>query len=133
MDRFIRGCLMRIDPFLQEEDVVEARMINEFDVLFVLKDGRRIIFDSDTHYYRSLYPEDYILTDEQHQCEFRRRLRTMMRRKHINQEELAKRLGTTQAVISRYVTGESIPNYITLVKIAEALNCSTDDFRYKYY
>lgn len=133
MDRYMKDCLMRINPFIKDEEIEEARMINEFDILFVFKDGRRFIFDSDTNYHRILYPEDHVLTDEQRKREFRDRLRTMMRRKGFNQEELADRLGTTQTVISRYVTGESIPNYITLEKIAEILNCSTDDFRYKHY
>lgn len=133
MDRFLHACLMRINPFIDESEIEEARMINEFDVLFVFKDGRRIIFNSDTNYFRDLYPEDHTLTDEQRKREFKMRLRTMMRRRGINQETLAELIGTTQTVISRYVTGESIPNFITLEKIAEALNCSTEDFRYKHY
>lgn len=133
MDRFLQDCLMRIDPFVKEDEIEEARMVNDFDVLFVFKNGRRILIDSDTYYFRELYPEDHELTDEQRRYEFKRRLRTMMRRKNINQEELARCLGTTQTVISRYVTGESVPSYIVMEKIAEILNCSMDDFRYKHY
>lgn len=133
MDRFFHDCLMRIDPFVRDDEIEEARMVNDFDVLFIFKNGKRILFDSDTNYFRELYPDDYRLTDEQRRYEFKRRLRIMMRRKNINQEELAERLGTTQTVISRYVTGGSVPNFITVEKIAEILNCSLDDFRYKHY
>ena len=133
MNNFFKHCLMRIDPFMSPDEVEEAKMINDFDVLFVFKNGRRIIFDSDTNYFWEQYAEDHELTDEQIKREFRLRLRTMMRRKHINQEELAEQLGTTQAVISRYVRGESIPSYTTVVKIATILNCSMDDFRYEYF
>lgn len=133
MDRFMHDCLMRIDPFVRDDEIEEARMVNDFDVLFIFKNGKRILFDSDTNYFRELYSDDYRLTDEQRRYEFKRRLRIMMRRKNINQEELAERLGTTQTVISRYVTGNSVPNFITVEKIAEILNCSLDDFRYKHY
>lgn len=133
MNNFFKHCLMRIDPFVSPDEVEEVKMINDFDVLFVFKNGRRIIFDSDTNYFWEQYGEDHELTDEQIKREFRLRLRTMMRRKHINQEELAEQLGTTQAVISRYVRGESIPSYTTVVKIATILNCSMDDFRYEYF
>jgi hypothetical protein len=133
MDDFYKHCLMHIDPFMSEDEVLECRMINEFDVLFVFKDGRRIIFDSDTNYFWGQFAEGHILTKEQIAKEFSSRLRTMMRRACIDQEYLAEALGTKQPVVSRYVTGDSIPSYVTVVQIADILGCSMDDFRYKRY
>ena len=133
MDMIIRDCLMRINPFLTEEDVLDARMVNEYDVLFTFKDGRKIIIDSQTYYHREMYPDDYEFTDEQYRKEFGRRLRTIMRRKGINQEELANCLGTTQTVISRYITGDAMPDCVRTKRIANILNCSTEDFYYKHY
>ena len=133
MDNFMWNCLMRIDPFIQEDEIEEARMINEFDILFVFKDGRRFIFDSDTNYFWQPYSEEHELTDDQIRHEFKIRLRTMMRRRCINQEELAARLGTKQAVISRYVTGDAMPSYATMFKIARILNCSMDDFSFRHF
>lgn len=133
MNDFYKYCLMHIDPFISEDEILEYRMINDFDVLFVFKDGRRIVIDSETNYFWGQFPEGHILTDRQIKREFSSRLRTMMRRSHIDQEGLATALNTSQPVISRYLTGDRMPSYATVVRIADILNCSMDDFRYKRY
>ena len=133
MDNFIQYCLKRVDPLATENDIAEYRMLNDFDVLFVFKNGKQVIFDSDTCRYRVLYPKGYELTDKENKREFAIRLRALMRRAHVNQEELAKCLGTNQITISRYVNGDFTPDYNRLGKIAKILNCSVDDFYYKEY
>ena len=133
MNRYLHDCLMHINPSIKDDEIEDVKILNDFDILFIFKNGEKILFDSDKKTHRGLYPDDYVLSDEQRKKEFRDRLRTIMNRKGITQEELANRLGTTQTVISRYINGITVPNYVIVEKIAEILNCSTDDFRYKHY
>ena len=55
-----------------------------------------------------------------------------MNRKWVTQEELARRINSTQPMVSRYLTGQSIPSALTLKKIADALDCNVNDF-YDYF
>ena len=55
-----------------------------------------------------------------------------MNRKWVTQEELARRINSSQQMVSRYLTGQSIPSALTLKKIADALDCNVNDF-YDYF
>ena len=44
----------------------------------------------------------------------------------LNQMELAKKIGTSQGSISRFLYGTSIPRVSILVKMAQALGVSSD-------
>lgn len=59
---------------------------------------------------------------------FSKNLRRMMKEDNIRQEELSNEIGVSQQMISRYMNGQSIPSFITVVKIADALFCSLDEF-----
>ena len=133
MDRFVLDCLRHIDPFATGDEIEEYGMINDNDILFVFKNGNRIIFDTLTNRHRLLYPKGHKLTDKENKREFAIRLRALMKRACVDQETLATRLGTHQVVISRYVNGDFTPDYVRLGEIAKILNCSVDDFYYKEY
>lgn len=45
----------------------------------------------------------------------------------ITQAELAERIGTTVATISRYESGQREPTLTIAAKLAAALDCSVDD------
>lgn len=49
-----------------------------------------------------------------------------MQRK-LSQEELAKRVGVSQAAIAQYETGAMVPRLYVTVKIANALSIKIDD------
>ena len=55
------------------------------------------------------------------------RLKAIMRKKNINQRELAEKIGTTEVSISRYINGNRVPNAIVLLKIAQVLECDVDE------
>ena len=59
---------------------------------------------------------------------FSKNLKRIMREEKINQTELAKEIGVNRTTISRYITGQCIPSFHTIVKIADILFCSLDDF-----
>lgn len=119
---------LKINPFIKKDDIKEIKELNQWDLLFIFKNGEKIIFDTDTGYHRNLFYRNINeLTEEQEKREFGYALRTMMRRKYINQEELAKSVGTSQTMISRYMTGKVIPSVLMGRKISKVLGCSMDE------
>lgn len=116
------------NPYIHEEDIDSFEALNNHDLLITFKNGNKEIFDTFANTSRRVRHIDGPRSDKQLRLDFKRKLQLMMNRKWVNQEELAKRIKSTQPMISRYLTGESIPGAITLKKIADALGCSTDDF-----
>ena len=126
--------ILRVDPRAKEEDIAEIREINDWDLLISFKDGRKVIYDRFTKYHRNVfYDSVHELTDEQEKQEFARRLRIMMKRKYISQEQLAELVGTSQIMISRYMNGKTLPNVLIIRKIVKVLDCSMDDLFYRNY
>ena len=108
--------------------------LNEWDLLIIFKNGRKVIYDRFTGYYKDVfYDSIYELTEEQEKKEFAFRLRSLMGRRGISQDVLAESIDSTQSMISRYVRGETIPSVIVARKIAKVLDCSIDDLFYKEY
>ena len=58
---------------------------------------------------------------------FGKNLKAMMKSKHVTQEELAKQIGVTQTMFSRYITGKSNPIIYKAYGIAEYVGCSIDE------
>ena len=126
--------ILRCNPFIKEEDILHIVEVNDWDILIALKDGRKYIYDTYTNYHRQIFYDDINdIPEELERKRFGLALSEIMERKHITQEELAKRVGTSQTMISHYITGRYVPNYSVTVKIAKVLNCSTDYFRYDDY
>lgn len=120
--------ILKINPFIKEEDLAKVVEVNDWDVLIYLKDGRKYIYDTFTGYHRQIHYDDVRdIPEEQERRRFGIALKEIMDRKGITQDELADRIGTSQTMISRYVSGYCIPGGITLLKIAKVLNCSMDD------
>lgn len=67
------------------------------------------------------------VTEEEIKAEFRRQLKYRMRMMQIMQNDLADFCGVTQTAISRYMTGENIPNVFVVAKMADALGCTLND------
>ena len=120
------------NPFIKENNIDYAVDLNEYDLLIVYRSGETIIFDTFDNTYRIIPYANRRLTDDEELLELSIRLLQRMRRMYIDQEELARRTGVTRSMISRYINRKSIPNYITLCRLAEALDCSLDDLRYTH-
>lgn len=58
---------------------------------------------------------------------FSKNLKRMMKEDNMSQEDLANEIGVSRTMISRYMTGQCIPSFLTVVKIADALFCSIDN------
>lgn len=113
---------------IQENEISSYEALNNYDLLITFNNGTKEIFDTFANTSRRVRHIDGTKSDKQLRLDFKRRLQVLMNRKRVNQEELAKYIKSTQPMISRYLTGESIPGAITLKKIADALGCSMDDF-----
>ena len=60
-----------------------------------------------------------------------RNIRVKMREKNMKQKELADAAGITECAMIKYMKHKRIPNTISIIKIATALNCTTDDLLMK--
>lgn len=58
---------------------------------------------------------------------FRKKLPQLMDRARMNQTDLAKAVGKSEASVSLWLSGGAFPRIDTIQKIAEALNCSIKD------
>ena len=54
-------------------------------------------------------------------------LKNYLTENNLTQRELAEKLNTTEASVSRYVSGARTPSFETLVKIAKIIGISLDD------
>lgn len=124
---FLYKYVINNNPFINEEDIVTYKALNQHDLYIKYKNGVEEIYDTFSnigHRVNHVEPNN----DLQMRLSFRRKLQIIMNRKWVTQEELAKRINSSQQMISRYLTGQSIPSAITIKKIADALGCSVDDF-----
>ena len=128
------GYVLKINPFAKEEDVIDIREVNDWDILIEFANGTRCLIDKLSGFHKNVIHNNIDeLSEEYENKEFAYRLRTIMSSRFITQEELAERVGTSQVMISRYVSGKSMPSISMGRKIAKALRCSLDDFFDKNY
>ena len=121
------------NPFIDEEDILSYEALNKHDLLITFRNGKQEIYDTFSNTSRRVNRIDQTQTDDsQMRLNFRRRLQTIMNRKWVTQEELARRINSSQQMISRYLTGQSVPSALTLKKIADALDCNVNDL-YDYF
>lgn len=59
---------------------------------------------------------------------FSRNLKRMMKEDKMKEEYLANEVGISRSMVSRYVNEQSMPSFLTVVKIADVLFCSLDEF-----
>ena len=126
--------VMSISPFIKEEEVESITELSPWDLLITFYDGRKIRVDKYTGCHQNVFYEDIKdLTEQQERIYFAYRLRSLMGRKGLGQEEFAELLGTSQVMISRYITGKVAPSVFTVRKMAKILDCSIDDIFYQNY
>lgn len=58
---------------------------------------------------------------------FGQRLAALLEQQGMTQLDLAARVGVTRAAMSRYVSGDREPRFVTLVRIAEELDVHVDE------
>ena len=129
MNDYIIEQLDRLFPFIVKEAVTYKKN-SDFEWLIILSDGSSVLYDEFNKTIRRLPGNSNELTEQECRIEFGSRVRMYMDRKGISQSELSNRTGIVQSQLSNYMTGKTTPSFYIADKIAKALNCSIDEFRY---
>lgn len=115
--------------FLSER-MVSYKKVGPYELIVKTNDGETILYDDVNHSIRRLPRDSNNMTEQEVSVEFRQRLRRLMTQQGVSQLELSELTGIPQSTISNYLTGKFLPGFYNMDKIAKALKCSIDEFRY---
>lgn len=112
------------------DDVVSEFEIDALETLYIMQNGDKIIYDEIndvfTHYRPSMFErfddENDILPMNVWMKEFSRKLKRTLLIRHMNQGELAARIGVGQGTVSKYVRGVSVPSGYIIRAMEKVLN-----------
>lgn len=116
-------------PFLSER-MASYKKVGPYELIVKTNDGETILYDDVNHSIRRLPRDSNNMTEQEVSVEFRQRLRRLMTQQGVSQLELSELTGIPQSTISNYLTGKFLPGFYNMDKIAKALKCSVDEFRY---
>lgn len=148
MTKFLCFCARGIFSRRKEKNVNEQYLLNKFykienyDKLkcrvvgcygvsnyeLLLKDNNGFIYSYDDYdaTIRCVFNPE--IEDEIDQkFEFGYRLYKLIKRSYHTQKEFAEATGLHEYQVSTYTSGKTIPNFGTVIKIAKALKCSTNE------
>ena len=111
-------------------DVVDVINRTDTFVEVELGGGDRIVYDDIDNTIRRLPIDRDAMSEDECRREFGIRLRRLMYVKGVTEAELSERTGITQPRLSGYIRGKNSPSFDKVDKIAKALGCSVDEFRY---
>lgn len=114
------------------DKVVDYQVSGYGELTVKLSDGRVLLFDDENRGVRKLPANSNKLSMNECNREFGVRLRRILQHRYMSQLELSEKTGIAPMTISRYINGKSMPSFYAVDRIAKALNCSTDEFRYVY-
>ena len=112
------------DPDLYES-AIRFEEVGPFELMIYCEDGSKVLYDNFNGDWFKHYPSDYDISkrSEKHIIEdFQWRLKRLMALRCICQEQLAEMSGISQASISNYLSGKSMPDILKLNKLARALD-----------
>lgn len=116
-------------PFLSER-MASYKKVGPYELIVKTNDGETILYDDVNHSIRRLPRDSNNMTEQEVSVEFRQRLRRLMTQQGVSQLELSELTGIPRSTISNYLTGKFLPGFYNMDKIAKALKCSIDEFRY---
>lgn len=131
MSDFLRDELKYYYPQIYKDSVAIIKK-SGYEAIVKTKDGKTYSFYLLDQSLRKLPPDPNNLTKEEFQNEFGINLYNMLWNRGYTEKMLAKELGISQVMVSRYISGKVVPSFYIVDKIAKVLDCSTDDFRYIY-
>lgn len=112
-------------------DVAEVREDNPREVILIFKDGSIWSFWMGDNDLRRI-SKDGNLTDQEYAREFGIKLTHIMEKQGLTQADLAELLGTTQATVSRLITGRTIINLSQMRKLARVLDMTVEELQLKF-
>lgn len=92
-----------------------------------LKDGTQFEFNSMTNTIRRVRTDASVASDDVVAKEFGHNLQKFITMRGVTNMELASRLGITNAMLSRYIHGTSMPSAGKAFRLAKALGCTIDE------
>lgn len=98
-----------------------------YHITVVLDDNSRVEFDSSDNSIRWVQKIDRSTDNDILRKEIGRNIRKFLVYRGMSQQELSEKCGITQAMLSRYINGTSMPGIDKLYNLAAALNCHVDD------
>lgn len=98
-----------------------------YHITVLLNDNSRVEFDSSENTIRWVSKIDHSVDNDILRKEIGRNIRKFIVYKGMNQQDVAERAGITQAMLSRYINGTSMPGIDKLHNIASVLGCHVDD------
>lgn len=104
-------------------------VLNQWEILGEYENGQVWIYDDYDNSIRAVRRYDNI-DEESYRFELGFKLRRALVHNGMSQFELSEAIGASQAIISKYITGKATPSFYIMDKIAKALDCSLDYFRY---
>ena len=112
------------------DDVMEFRVFYYTKVFLQMRNGEVYVYDEELNSLARMPDDPYDMTEEECRDVFRKALAHIMRMKGVSQDRLSRLTGISQQAISSYICGRRSPTLYVMDKLAKALECSTDDFRY---
>lgn len=112
------------------KEIKDIKQLNLWEVLVVMNDGERYIYDDNLRGIRRLPFSWNDITAEEFKKDAYLRMYTIMRHQGLSYEDLAKRTGISSGTISNYVNGRTSPTLDNLFLIAKALGCGLEDLMY---
>lgn len=116
-------------PFIYRE-MAECYEGSCNELIVITCSGEHISYNTLNDTFRRLPSDPDNITAEECAKEFGERLYNKMYQEGVTQEILSERTGIHQVTISGYITGKHSPTFYNVDKIAKALGCSVDEFRY---
>lgn len=92
-----------------------------------LEDGDMYEFDQMRSTLRRVRPSDVDVDDETMAKEIGENLKKYIYLSNTTQQEIASKLGITNAMLSRYIHGTSMPNAGRAYRLAKILGCTIDE------
>lgn len=112
-----------------DADVVSWYASGPMELTITMSDGERLIYDHLERGIRVIQrtPEEDILPEGRWRVEFGFKLRERMAVKGLTQKDLAEMTGVSVLSINNYVNMKSTPSAYTIMKLANALGCSSTE------
>ena len=98
-----------------------------YHITVLLDDNSRVEFDSSENAIRWVSKIDHSTDNGILRKEIGRNIKKFITYRGIRQQDVCEKVGITQAMLSRYINGASMPGIDKLYNIASALNCTLDD------
>lgn len=118
------------------DKVIDQKEIGDFETVFTLTDGERILFDEmgcTLRFIHPIPPEQFHLFHEQWLKEFSRKVKKKMKIRRITQTELAEKLDISSVTVGRYVNGKRRPDYLFMLDLSNILNCDINEISNFWY